>query len=145
MNSGPVIYRNRSVRSGGAGPVPDYAGPVTTSVPEAASTAAKPVPVLLRDPALVETTFVVLDFEGTTSAAYAPEPIEVAAVALRRDGDRWLRVWSFEALMKPQAHAPVTGFDCSIGPRGRTTTTPARRQWVIKRSSLRCLGHSPRT
>lgn len=68
-------------------------------------------PRLLRDPALLGTTFVVLDFEGTTPRGYSPEPVEVAAVALRREGDGWRRTWSFEALMKPPAHAPVTGYD----------------------------------
>ncbi|MFD0634470.1 PolC-type DNA polymerase III [Catenulispora yoronensis] len=37
--------------------------------------------------------------------------MEVAAVAVRRDGDSWRRVWSFESLIKPPPHAPVTGFD----------------------------------
>ncbi|WP_194925223.1 3'-5' exonuclease [Catenulispora pinisilvae] len=83
-----------------------------------------PTPALLRDPALVGTTFVVLDFEGTTPRGYSPEPVEVAAIALRRDGDdgdgdgrdggtghRWQQLWSFDALMKPPAHAAVTDFD----------------------------------
>jgi DNA polymerase III epsilon subunit-like protein len=65
----------------------------------------------LRDPALVGTTFVVLDFEGVTPRGYSPEPIEVAAVAVQRDGGLWRRAWSFEALMKPPPHAPVSGFD----------------------------------
>ena len=69
--------------------------------------------MLLRDRTLVGTTFVVLDFEGTTPRGYSPEPIEVAAVAVRRDRDGWRRVWSFEALMKPPAHAPVTGFEAA--------------------------------
>jgi DNA polymerase III epsilon subunit-like protein len=69
--------------------------------------------VLLREPALTGTTFVVLDFEGTTPRGYSPEPIEVAAVAIRRDGDGWRRAWSFESLMKPPEHAPVTGFEAA--------------------------------
>jgi DNA polymerase-3 subunit epsilon len=56
---------------------------------------------------------VVLDFEGTTPRGHSPEPIEVAAIALRRDGDRWHRAWSFEELMKPPDHAPVTGFEAA--------------------------------
>ena len=66
-----------------------------------------PAPALSHDPVLAETTFVVLDFEGTTPRGYSPEPIEVAALALRRDGDRWRRAWSFEALMKPPYWKPA--------------------------------------
>ena len=66
---------------------------------------------LLSDPAVRETTFVVLDFEGTTPRGYSPEPIELAAVGLRRAGDGWERVLTFSALMRPPAHAPLTGFD----------------------------------
>lgn len=72
-----------------------------------------PAPALLHDPALVGTTFVVLDFEGTTPRGYSPEPVEVAAIALRRDGDSWQPVWSFDALMKPPAHAAISTFDTS--------------------------------
>lgn len=55
----------------------------------------------------------VLDFEGTTPRGYSPEPIEVAAVALQRadDGDGWRQVWSFQELIKPPEHAPVTAFE----------------------------------
>jgi DNA polymerase-3 subunit epsilon len=88
----------------------------TASTASASEASPAPVPALLRDSALAETTFVVLDFEGTTPRGYSPEPIEVAAVALRHggdgcDGDGWRQVWTFEALMKPPPHAPVTGFD----------------------------------
>src|SRR5438270_7218106 len=111
--AGPFVENGlpgrRALSSGGA--PAGYAGPVTTSAADAPPTAPAPIPALLRDPALVATTFVVLDFEGTTPRGYSPEPIEVAAVALRRDGDRWQCTWSFEALMKPPTHAPVTGFD----------------------------------
>ena len=54
---------------------------------------------LLSDPAVCETTFVVLDFEGTTPRGYSPEPIELAAVGPRRRGDGWERTSSFNALM----------------------------------------------
>lgn len=86
---------------------------MTTSTPDTSPAApvAEAATALLGDPVLAGTTFVVLDFEGTTPRGYSPEPIEVAAVALRRTGDRWQRLWSFDELMKPPAHAPVTGFD----------------------------------
>lgn len=91
------------------------AGPSSSPSPS-----PSPTPALLHDRALLETTFVVLDFEGTTPRGYSPEPIEVAAVALRRQGDGWRRAWSFEALMKPPDHAPVTRFETA-----QTGITPA--------------------
>lgn len=63
---------------------------------------------LTDDPELAATSFIVLDFEGTTPAGHSPEPIEVAAVGLRYREGAWLRTARFEALMRPPAHAPVT-------------------------------------
>lgn len=91
---------------------------MTSSSSSSAGPGPTSVSALLRDSALIETTFVVLDFEGTTPRGYSPEPIEVAAVAVRRAGDGWRRVWSFEELMTPPEHAPLTGFD--IGQTGIT-------------------------
>ncbi len=66
---------------------------------------------LINDPELAATSFVVLDFEGTTPAGYPPEPIEVAAVGLQfRDGT-WQQTARFQALIRPPAHAPVTPAD----------------------------------
>jgi DNA polymerase-3 subunit epsilon len=66
---------------------------------------------LSADPEFRVTTFVVIDFEATTPAGHSPEPIEVAAVALRFDGTSPREIGDFEALMRPPAHAPVTRFD----------------------------------
>lgn len=68
-------------------------------------------PSLLTDPELTTTTFIVIDFEGTTPRGHSPEPIEVAAVGLRYADGAWQRTASFNALMKPPAHAPITPFD----------------------------------
>jgi DNA polymerase III subunit epsilon len=66
---------------------------------------------LTSDPAFAATTYVVIDFETTTPAGHRPEPIEVAALALRVDGSRMAEVFRYEALIRPPGHAPVTGFD----------------------------------
>lgn len=63
------------------------------------------------DPELAATTFIVLDFEGTTPTGRPPEPIEVAAVGLRYREGSWQLTARFEALMRPPVHAPVTAFD----------------------------------
>lgn len=67
--------------------------------------------LLTADPELRATTFIVIDFEGVTPKGHPPEPTEVAAVGLRFTRDAWERTASFEALMKPPAHAPITPFD----------------------------------
>jgi DNA polymerase-3 subunit epsilon len=67
---------------------------------------------LTRDPAFVATTFIVIDFETTTPSGYRPEPIEVAAVWLTVQDDTLARDnRSFQALICPPAHAPVTALD----------------------------------
>jgi DNA polymerase III epsilon subunit-like protein len=57
------------------------------------------------------TCFVVIDFEATTPTGARPEPIDVAAIALRPTGGRLREVSRFAALMKPPDHAPITRFD----------------------------------
>jgi DNA polymerase-3 subunit epsilon len=64
-----------------------------------------------HDSAFTATEFVVIDFEGTTPAHYPAEPIEVGAVLLRYDGARLVEVRRWEALIRPPAHAPITGVD----------------------------------
>ncbi len=66
---------------------------------------------LSSDKEFTETAYVVIDFETTTPAGHRPEPIEVAALALRPDGARMAEVFRHEALICPPAHAPVTAFD----------------------------------
>ena len=63
------------------------------------------------DQAFQATGWLVIDFEGTTPAHHPPEPIEVGAVLLRLDGARLVEIRRFEALIRPPAHAPITGFD----------------------------------
>lgn len=79
-----------------------------------------PVRLLKDDPPLAATTFVVIDFEGTTPAGSRPEPIDVAAMQLRLVGINWAEVGRFSALMRPPPHAPVTPFDTA-----QTGITPA--------------------
>ncbi|MEU0559266.1 3'-5' exonuclease [Dactylosporangium sp. NPDC006015] len=76
------------------------------------------------DPAMRATTFVVLDFEGTTPTGAPAEPIEVGAVLLQLHGgpEGWRlgETGRFEALIRPPAHAPVTALDTR-----QTGITPA--------------------
>jgi DNA polymerase III epsilon subunit-like protein len=67
---------------------------------------------LTKDSAFMAATFMVIDFETTTPAGYRPEPIEVAAVWLTvQDGTLARDNRSFQALICPPAHAPVTALD----------------------------------
>lgn len=67
---------------------------------------------LTDDPSLREVTFVVIDFEGTTPTGHPPQPIEVAALALKYQAEgEWRKIGAFESLMKPPAFAPLTPFD----------------------------------
>lgn len=61
------------------------------------------------DPLFHNTTFVVIDFEGTTPAGHPPQPIEVAALALTHQPHRgWVQVGAYESLMRPPEFAPPT-------------------------------------
>ncbi len=66
---------------------------------------------LIDDERFQATCFVVLDFEATTPTGYRPEPIDIAAIALRVTGGELREVSRFAALMRPPEHAPVTPFD----------------------------------
>jgi len=57
------------------------------------------------------TCFVVIDFEATTPTGHRPEPVDVAALALRLQDGQLLETSRFTALMHPPAHAPLTRFD----------------------------------
>jgi DNA polymerase-3 subunit epsilon len=81
---------------------------------------AAPELTLWDDPDFQRTTYVVIDFEGTTPKGHRPEPIEVAALALKVRDRRLTETARFEALIQPPAHAPVTAFDS-----GQTGITPA--------------------
>lgn len=67
------------------------------------------------DPTARATTFLVMDFEGTTPSGHPSEPIEVGAVLLRLQQDTagWglAETGRFTALIRPPAHAPVTAAD----------------------------------
>jgi DNA polymerase III alpha subunit (gram-positive type) len=75
---------------------------------------------LTDDPEYRSTCFVVIDFEGTTPAGRRPEPIDVAALALRLRDGRLVETSRFTALMSPPPHAPLTRFDTE-----QTGITPA--------------------
>ena len=61
---------------------------------------------LMHDPEYRATTFVVIDFEATTPKGYRPEPIEVAALAVRDPGDGLAQVGAFTEVIQPPALAP---------------------------------------
>ena len=66
---------------------------------------------LTHDPEYRTTTFIVIDFEATTPKGYRPEPIEVAALAVRDPGDGLAETGTFTEVIRPPAHAPVTPRD----------------------------------
>src|SRR5260370_32174055 len=66
---------------------------------------------LMHDPEHRATTFIVIDFEATTPKGYRPEPIEVAALAVRDHGDGLAQVGAFTEVIQPPAHAPITSRD----------------------------------
>jgi hypothetical protein len=66
---------------------------------------------LTEDPAVLATTFVVIDFETTTPTGYPAQPIEVAALALRYEEGAWTAVGRSTFLIRPPAFAPVTPAD----------------------------------
>jgi DNA polymerase III epsilon subunit-like protein len=64
------------------------------------------------DPEYLVTTFVVIDFEATTPKGARPEPIEVAALAVRAaSGGGLAETARFCELIQPPPHAPVTPRD----------------------------------
>ncbi|WP_042428022.1 3'-5' exonuclease [Streptacidiphilus anmyonensis] len=65
---------------------------------------------LAEDPALAATTLLVIDFEATTPAGHRPQPVEVAALAVRHVPGRGPQPtgWSYQTLIRPPAFAPVT-------------------------------------
>jgi DNA polymerase III subunit epsilon len=75
---------------------------------------------LIDDERYQATCFIVIDFEATTPTGSRPEPIDIAAIALRVAGGELREVHRFAALMRPPAHAPVTPLDTA-----QTGITPA--------------------
>ncbi|MBB5494840.1 DNA polymerase-3 subunit epsilon [Nocardiopsis metallicus] len=63
---------------------------------------------MASNPAFLETAMVVLDFEATTPAGHPPQPIEVAALALRYEAGCWREAGRSSSLIRPPAFAPVT-------------------------------------
>lgn len=83
---------------------------------------------LINDAEYRATTFLVIDFETTTPKGYRPEPIEVAAVALRDRGAGLVEAGRFCELIRPPAHAPITPFDTAengLRPDDVTAARPA--------------------
>ncbi|MFJ1708723.1 PolC-type DNA polymerase III [Kitasatospora sp. NPDC088346] len=66
---------------------------------------------LTQDPRWRDLTLIVIDFEGLTPTGRPAEPIEVAALALRPEGDRLVEVGRFDSLIRPPADVPVTEMD----------------------------------
>lgn len=66
---------------------------------------------LIHDPEYQATSFVVIDFEATTPKGYRPEPIEVAALAVRDRGGDMTEAGTFAEVIQPPAHAPITPRD----------------------------------
>lgn len=62
---------------------------------------------LTDDGAFRNTTYVVIDFEATTPAGFPAQPVEVAVLALRYDG-QWRETGRGTSLIRPPAFAPVT-------------------------------------
>ncbi|MQS17616.1 3'-5' exonuclease [Streptomyces kaniharaensis] len=66
---------------------------------------------LTDDSGFRATTFVVIDFETTTPSGHPPQPIEVAALALRLHDGAWTETGRSTCLIRPPAFAPVTPAD----------------------------------
>jgi DNA polymerase-3 subunit epsilon len=68
-------------------------------------------PHLTDDDEFQATCFVVIDFEATTPTGHRPEPVDVAALALRLHAGQLVETSRFTGLMHPPQHAPLTRFD----------------------------------
>lgn len=55
-----------------------------------------------------DVTFIVVACQSSYPPKQQPEPIELAAVGLRRAGEFWLRTAAFDTLIRPPLHAPIT-------------------------------------
>lgn len=71
---------------------------------------------LARDPRMLRTRLVVIDFEALTPAGRPPEPTEVAAITLICRPDGTLEeLGRFDSLMRPPADVPITARDQDTG------------------------------
>jgi len=67
--------------------------------------------VNLTDEVFARHTFLVIDFETLTPKGRRPEPIEVAAAAVRARNGLLAEVGRYHALIRPPVAVPVTPFD----------------------------------
>ncbi|MDH6133825.1 DNA polymerase-3 subunit epsilon [Kitasatospora sp. MAA4] len=92
---------------------------------------------LTDDPAFRAMTFVVIDFETTTPTGHPPQPIEVAARALRHENGGWAQRGTSASLIRPPAFAPVTPADTAqtglTAEQLRQAPTPAEALGVLDR------------
>jgi DNA polymerase-3 subunit epsilon len=92
---------------------------------------------LASNPAFLETTMVVLDFEATTPAGHPPQPIEVAALALHYAAGRWRETGRSTSLIRPPAFAPVTAATTALNgltpERLAAAPTPAQALGALDR------------
>ncbi|CAM5273105.1 NUDIX hydrolase (plasmid) [Streptomyces viridifaciens] len=80
---------------------------------------------LLQDPRFNDLTLIVIDFEGLTPAGRPAEPTEVAALALRPDGERLVEVGRFAGLTRPPDDVPGTAILEETGHKARLIPGPA--------------------
>lgn len=78
------------------------------------------------DPAFTATTFIIVDFEGSTPAGRPAEPIEIGAVVVRATTVGLRELGRFDALIRPPRHAPVT--DVGTQQNGITAAMVADQQ-----------------
>lgn len=71
---------------------------------------APSVPVRLAQDPVLATTLLVIDFEATTPAGHRPQPVDVAALAVKHVPGYGPQPtgWIYESLIRPPAFAPVT-------------------------------------
>ncbi|MGV9269434.1 3'-5' exonuclease [Kitasatospora sp. NPDC003701] len=93
--------------------------------------------LLTKDPAFQAMTFVIIDFETTTPTGHPPQPIEVAARALRHEEGGWAQRGTSASLIRPPDFAPVTPADTAqtglTAEQLRQAPTPAEALGALDR------------